>query len=71
MTTILRSDEFTCPSCVSSIEAALERLDGVHAARVHFNTGRIEVTHDPQLTSASALVSAVKEAGYTARVSPF
>ena len=71
MTTILRSDEFTCPSCVSSIEAALGRLDGVESATVHFNTGRIEVRHDPGIASAEALVAAVREAGYTARVSPF
>ncbi len=69
--TILRSDEFTCPSCVGGIEAALQRLDGVRAAVVHFSTGRIEVEHDPAIASPAALVERVKEAGYRARVSPF
>lgn len=71
MTTILRSDEFTCPSCVSAIEGALKRLEGVRAATVHFSTGRIEVEHDPDIASQSSLVERVKEAGYAARVSPF
>ncbi|HEU5208814.1 MAG TPA: heavy-metal-associated domain-containing protein [Longimicrobiales bacterium] len=71
MTTILRSDEFTCPSCVDGIESALTRLAGVRAATVHFGTGRIEVEHDPGIATASDLVMRVKEAGYTARVSPF
>ncbi len=45
--TILRSDEFSCPSCVVKIEKALKALPGVAEAKVHFNTGRIEVAHDP------------------------
>lgn len=71
MTTILRSDEFTCPSCVGGVEAALKRLEGVEDAKVHFATGRIEVQHDPERASQADLVAQVKEAGYAARVSPF
>lgn len=71
MKTILRSQEFTCPSCVAKIETALKALPGVEDAKVHFNTGRIEVEHDPQAASADALVKAVKQAGYQARVAAF
>ena len=35
-TTTLRSDEFTCPSCVSKIEKKLESVSGVSGATVHF-----------------------------------
>lgn len=69
--TILRSDEFSCPSCVTKIEKALAATPGVTAAKVHFNTGRIEVEHDPERVKAETLVAAVKSAGYEARVSAF
>ena len=71
MKTLLRSQELTCPSCVAKIEKALKALDGVQDARVHFNTGRIEVEHDPHTANQEALVKAVKAAGYEARVSAF
>jgi copper chaperone CopZ len=46
-------------------------VKGVQTAQVHFNTGRIEVEHDPQEASAEELVQAVRGAGYEARVSAF
>ncbi|MCO5316251.1 MAG: heavy-metal-associated domain-containing protein [Solirubrobacterales bacterium] len=69
--TVLRSDEFTCPSCVAKIENKLNRLDGVEEAKVHFATGRIEVGHDRTKTSVEDLVGAVKEAGYKAEARAF
>lgn len=69
--TILRSQELTCPSCVAKIEKALKAVPGVQEARVFFNTGRIEIQHDPAQAGPENLVSAVRSAGYEARVSPF
>ncbi len=69
MKTLLRSQELSCPSCVSKIEKSLKALDGVQTATVHFNTGRIEVEHDPQRVKADELVKAVRSAGYEAKVS--
>jgi len=71
MKTILRSQELSCPSCVAKIEKALTALDGVNSAKVHFNTGRIEVQHDPQTVSAQQLAQTVRAVGYEARVSAF
>ena len=71
MKTVLRSQELSCPSCVAKIEKALQGVKGVQTAQVHFNTGRIEVEHDPQEASAEELVQAVRGAGYEARVSAF
>ena len=68
---ILRSDEFSCPSCVGKIEKALNALPGVSTAKVHFNTGRIEVEHDPASAPVEALVSVVKSTGYEARPAAF
>ncbi len=71
MKTILRSQELSCPSCVLKIEKALKGLQGVEDAKVFFNTGRIEVEHDPTQATADALVRAVRSAGYEAKVSAF
>lgn len=69
MKTILRS-ELTCPSCIAKIQKQLRLTEGVEKATVHFNTGRIEVEHGEDV-SADQLISAVRKAGYEARVSPF
>lgn len=67
--TTLRSEEFTCPSCVKKIETKLENLAGVESAKVGYSTGRILIVHDPEQVSAQDLVHAVAEVGYTARPS--
>jgi copper chaperone len=69
--TLLRSQELSCPSCVAKIETALKALEGVSDAKVHFNTGKIEVQHDAQLVQADQLVKAVRSVGYEASVSAF
>ena len=71
MKTILRSQEFSCPSCVAKIEKALHNMNGVEKAKVHFNTGRVEVEHDPEQASTDDLVKTIKATGYEAKVSPF
>lgn len=67
--TTLRSDEFSCPSCVTKIENKLNGLDGVETAEVKFSSGRILVEHDPQTATVRNLVDAVAEVGYTAKPS--
>ena len=69
--TILRSQELSCPSCVAKIEKSLKALDGVSEAKVFFNTGKIEVQHDPQKVNAQGLIQAVKAVGYQASESAF
>lgn len=69
--TVLRSDEFSCPSCVPKIEKALQAVPGVETAKVHFNTGRIAVERDPERASVEALLQAVQDTGYTARAASF
>lgn len=69
--TVLRSNEFTCPSCVEKIESRLDRVEGVERSKVHFSTGRIEVEHDRATATVDDLVKAVKAAGYRAEASAF
>jgi len=71
MKTILRSKELTCPSCIVKIEKALTVLNGVDAAKVYFNTGKIEVQHNPDLVKGEDLEKAIRAIGYEARVSAF
>jgi copper chaperone len=71
MKTQLRSEELTCPSCITKIEKALKGLEGVSDAKVYFNTGRIEVEHEPEKVQVEALVESVRKAGYESHVSAF
>ncbi|MBI4928213.1 MAG: heavy-metal-associated domain-containing protein [Anaerolineae bacterium] len=69
--TLLRSQELTCPSCVAKIETALKVIKGVSEVKVYFNTGKIEVQHDPEIAKTEDLVKAVKSVGYEASVAAF
>lgn len=69
--TILRSEDLSCPSCVSNIESTLNNMEGVQEAEVHFNTGRIEVEHDNEAVSEQNLIDAIRDTGYQAKVSNF
>lgn len=69
--TVLRAEGFSCPSCVAKIEKQVGRLAGVSSVTVHFASARIEVDHDPEVTSVDDLVAAVGKAGYTARPAAF
>lgn len=71
MQTTLRSQELSCPSCVSKIEKMLTRTEGVRDANVHFNTGRIEVEYDADSVTEDDLTQVVQQAGYDAEVSAF
>lgn len=71
MKTILRSDELSCPSCIGKIEKALKALPGVIEAKVHFNSGRIDVEHDTTQVNPERLQEAVRNVGYGTRISAF
>ena len=68
---ILRAEGFSCPSCVAKIGKQVGRLEGVEKVEVHFASSRIEVDHDPGVSSVDDLVAAVAKAGYRARPSAF
>lgn len=69
--TVLRAENFSCPSCVAKIEKQVGRLKGVTSVKVHFGSARIEVDHDEAETSVDDIVAAVARAGYTATPSTF
>jgi Cu2+-exporting ATPase len=55
-----------CAACADTIEAALTRVPGVRQASVVAATQRARVVWDPELTRLSALIGAVRAAGYDA-----
>jgi Cu2+-exporting ATPase len=55
-----------CAACAGVIEGALQGVDGVLEARVHASTSLALVRWDPLRTRVSALVDAVRRAGYGA-----
>lgn len=69
--TILRAEGFSCPSCVSKIEKQVGKLPGVSKVEVRFASSKIEVDHDPGVTSVDDIVATVGKAGYTAKPSAF
>ena len=71
MKTILRSEDLSCPSCVSNIESALQKLHGVETAKVNFAAGKIDIIHDPEKITPEALRDEVSKTGYSADISAF
>ena len=58
-----------CPSCIRTIESAVEGRPGVVGARVNLSTRRLKLRWDPQQTDAGPLLAAVAARGY--RLIPF
>ena len=55
-----------CAACAGQVEAALLALPGVHDARVAAASQRASVTWDPAHTQPSAMLRALRRAGYDA-----
>ncbi len=62
----LQVSGITCAACSGILEAALQRVDGVLEARVSAAAERARVQWDPARTRPSALVAAIRAAGYDA-----
>jgi Cu+-exporting ATPase len=57
----------TCATCASRIERKLNKLDGV-TATVNYATEKAAVEYDPDVVRPEALVEAVEQVGYSARL---
>ena len=55
-----------CASCVSHVEKAAQRLDGVQACDVSLARGRAVVKFDPAQVDPQQIAAAITEAGYPA-----
>ncbi len=66
-TVTLAVEGMTCASCVSRVERALRRVDGVVAAEVNLATEQARVTRLAGSAATPALLAALQEAGYAGR----
>lgn len=57
-----------CASCVTTIERALKKTQGVNDASVNLTTERATVSYDPEKVKVNALIEAIKSRGYSATV---
>lgn len=54
----------TCGHCKMSVEGALNKLNGVSAAEVNLEAGKVDVTFDESKVNAGAMKEAIEEQGY-------
>lgn len=62
-TTVISVPEVHCGHCVSSIEGALQPMDGVDDATVSLEATNVTVQHDDTV-SVEQLEAAIEEQGY-------
>ena len=61
----LQIDGMSCGHCVSAVRTALDQLDGVSVDAV--SVGSADLRYDATKTGRDAVVTAIADAGYTAR----
>jgi copper ion binding protein len=57
-----------CTGCVMAVEGAIEDLSGVKSANANYAKQTADVEYDEGRVSIEAIVAAVAEAGYEAKV---
>lgn len=57
-------ETLSCPSCVTRIEAVLNKEDGVKEAKVLFNSSRVKVDFDESKVSAERLSELIEDVGF-------
>ena len=63
--TTLQINGMSCGHCVSRVQKALSRLEGVHVDQVEIGSAR--VTYEPERVSLRHIREAVEDAGYEVR----
>ena len=66
--TILPIEGMTCASCVSTVERALNRVEGVDEANVNLATERASIKYSDDTVELTDLIQVVEETGYTVQV---
>jgi mercuric ion binding protein len=60
--------KMTCATCPIAVKTAMQRVPGVHAVKIDFETKKATVTFDPTRTNAAAIAAASTNAGYPAKL---
>ena len=64
--TTLTLKGMSCASCASSIQKAVQRVDGVQSAQVNFATEQMSVDYDERRVGLETIQAAIADAGYKA-----
>lgn len=56
--------DISCGHCQTSIEGAVNPLDGVDSAVVSINDKNVDISYDGTETTMEAIVAAIDEQGY-------
>ena len=67
-TIVLGVEGMTCEHCVMRVTKALTGLKGVKDAKVDLQAKKATVTYDPSKVDETAMIAAIVEAGYQAKV---
>lgn len=59
-----------CGACADKVKAALMGVQGVNGANVDFATGKAEISFDDKKTNLDAMVKAVNNTGFQAKLPP-
>ncbi|WP_125546724.1 heavy-metal-associated domain-containing protein [Levilactobacillus lindianensis] len=65
----MKLDDLTCPSCMTKIEGALSKKNGVKNVKVLFNASKIKAEFDDATVTAENLADTVTDLGYTVKSS--
>lgn len=60
----IKTETFTCPSCIKKIETAVGGLDGVDKVDVGFNSSRVKVDFDPAKVALDKITKTIDDLGY-------
>lgn len=63
-TATIRTEPFTCPSCITKIEGAVGAMPGVQDVRVMFNSGKAKVVFDEAVVSGEQIAATIDALGY-------
>jgi copper chaperone len=62
--------EVHCDHCVSSIEGALNALEGIETARVDLDSKSVKIDYNESKVEMEAIVGAIEDQGYQVGDSP-
>lgn len=60
----LNIENMTCAMCTVTIKKALQKVEGVQAVTVDYDSKTATITYDNQKTDSAALIKATTDAGY-------
>ncbi len=65
-TATIQLETLTCPSCLTKIEGALKKLDGIDhdSAKVMFNSSKVKLNFDEETVSIGEIEGAITKLGY-------